>query len=106
MEVVRVKMDDLAVFAPRFPLLLLKQIPQSRYIECNYSRAKLFFSRNGQDKSSDAFMFRKRARNLLMRAKETLSELGIPFWISSGTLLGKWEVFNPYTAGTGIFWRC
>jgi hypothetical protein len=41
------------------------------------------------DNTVDAMVFRKRAKELLQLAAKTLKDLGVPFWLSSGTCLGK-----------------
>ena len=90
MDIVKVKVDDITIYAPRYPLLFLRQVPHARYIECNHTRTKQFHTKFGQDTTPDALAFRKSARNLLMKAKKTLDELEIRFWMSSGTCLGEW----------------
>ncbi len=48
-------------------------------------------------------MFRKKARNVIAKAKETLDHLGIPFWLSSGTCLGRSHVMD-HSLFTGWGW--
>ena len=86
-------MDQVQLYAPRFPTLFLRQIPHARYIECNRTRAREFHTKYGQDTSADALMFRKAARNLISRAKQTLDELDLRFWMSSGTCLGRRRLY-------------
>lgn len=45
------------------------------------------------DNTVDAMAFRKRAKELLQLAAKTLKALGVPFWLSSGTCLGKMLYF-------------
>lgn len=88
MDIVKVQMDQIQLHAPRYPTLFLRQIPHSRFIECNHTRTRLFHSKYGQDTSEEALVFKKAARNILASAKKTLDELDIRFWMSSGTCLG------------------
>lgn len=41
------------------------------------------------DNTVEAVAFRKRAKELLQLAARTLKKLGVRFWLSSGTCLGK-----------------
>lgn len=93
MEVVKVEMDGIRMYAPKYPKAFLRQIP-SHFIPCNHSRSHSFHSKYGKDKSSDAITFRKKAIKVLKQAKKVLDELGMPFWMSSGTCLGKWSYFS------------
>lgn len=61
----------------------------SVFLECNFERADRFHRTYGRDASARSNMFRHRVRKLLATAKAILDSLKIPFWISSGTLLGK-----------------
>lgn len=45
------------------------------------------------DASFDAVEFRRKAKSLLHLAALTLNNLGVKFWLSSGTCLGK-NIFN------------
>ena len=55
----------------------------------------LHFCRYPKDESPEAMLFKKKARILIDLAKSrVLDALGMPFWLSSGTCLGK------------IFWVC
>lgn len=66
------------------------QNPQSvRFIEgCNKTRAKEFYKQYGDDESETALQFKMNAYHLIYKVKQILDELGIPFWLSSGTCLG------------------
>ena len=87
---VKVKMDGLKLRAPSYPLAFLGQISESRFIECNQSRAKIFNEMNGQpDATVKAKHFYASAKDLLSITKRVLDEIGVRFWISSGTCLGK-----------------
>lgn len=49
----------------------------------------LAFQLYPDDVSLDAVEFRKKAKSLLHLAALTLNNLGVKFWLSSGTCLGK-----------------
>lgn len=59
------------------------------FIECDKTAANRFFVTYGRDESSSANLFRHRVRKILANTKVVLDALGIPFWICSGTLLGR-----------------
>lgn len=63
----------------------------TEFIECNYEQADKFYRTYGKDTTPRALKFIHKARKILSTAKTVLDELQIPFWISSGTLLGKKE---------------
>ncbi|XP_006826048.1 ribitol-5-phosphate transferase FKTN-like [Saccoglossus kowalevskii] len=94
MEIMQFKADGLKINVPRYPTLFLEQVPHSQFIECNYARAKEFLDKNGDDNSADAVHFRVKAKNLLSKAKELLDQIGIQFWLSSGTCLGWFRECN------------
>ena len=87
----RARIDGLWVFLPHTVKEFLEQVSQSTFIECNHTRAAFFFSKFGRDESEKAQLFTRKARQLLSRAKEVLDDLGVRFWLSSGTCLG---IFN------------
>ena len=82
--------DHVPIMAPRYPSRLLQQLPKSRFIECNMSRARQYYRTNERDESEKATDFRKKARNILKLAKGVLDRLGVRFWLSSGTCLGAY----------------
>lgn len=83
-------MDGLKLRAPAYPLAFLAQISESHFIECNQSRAKIFYEMNGQpDATVKAKHFYASAKELLSITRRVLDEIGVRFWISSGTCLGK-----------------
>ena len=67
----------------------LDQMEHSTFTPCNETRAREFFSSHGRDESAEGRKFTRKARQTIARAKTYLDELGIPFWLSSGTCLGK-----------------
>ena len=91
MEFTRIHIDRLNVLVPTFPAAFLSQVPQSQFIECNYRQAHNFTSLYGMDNSPEAKDFRTRAREVLVRGKRALDEIGVRFWLSSGTCLGEFS---------------
>ena len=81
-------MDGLKVAVPFYPVQFLANLEHSTFIPCDMNRARKFYSTYGLDKSVDAEIFRIKAKNLLTYAKFQLDQLGVPFWLSSGTCLG------------------
>ena len=80
--------DGINIRALRYPNPYLQAIKHSKFVECNYSRANLFHAKYGKDTSTSAVAFWQNVFDVIIVAKKTLDELGIPFWISSGTCLG------------------
>jgi len=70
----------------------LSEIPDSELVECNRTSAEQFLSSHPQDESEDAKSFQRKARQIIARAKVYLDELGVPFWLSSGTCLGNLHI--------------
>mgnify|MGYP002804020012 FL=1 len=66
----------------------LKNLKNSRYLPCDIKRAREFYSKYGDDGTDMAGMFRKRGKEVLQIAKIILDNLGVRFWLSSGTCLG------------------
>lgn len=89
METIKVRVDGINIRAPRYPNPFLQAIPGSKYLECNHTRANQFYAKYGRETDEKALAFRQNAKDLLSQAKKTLDELGIQFWLSSGTCLGK-----------------
>jgi hypothetical protein len=61
----------------------------SRFIECDLKQAHAFYSDHEEERSSEAEMFTIQAGDVLRTAKQALDGLGVRFWISSGTCLGR-----------------
>ncbi|EGV97303.1 Fukutin, partial [Cricetulus griseus] len=106
-ELQQVTIDGLDVLIPKDPGHFLEEVPHSRFIECRYKEARAFLQQYLDDNSVDAMAFRKRAKELLQLAAKTLNELGVPFWLSSGTCLGWYRQCSiiPYSKDVdlGIF---
>ncbi|XP_022087266.1 fukutin-like [Acanthaster planci] len=88
MEFTTTQADRLNLLVPKHIDRFLDQIPFSRHIECNYGQVRVFRAAYGRDESPEAQAFRQAARDLLEKGKQVLDELGIRFWLSSGTCLG------------------
>ena len=82
--------DGLTVYLPAKIGLFLEDLRQSRFLSCNFKRAREFYSTYGDDESTEARTFRKRGKQVLQLAKVNLDKLGVRFWLSSGTCLGKY----------------
>ncbi|XP_071117908.1 ribitol-5-phosphate transferase FKTN-like [Haliotis cracherodii] len=82
------RIDGIWLHFPHTIKEFLAQIPHAKYIECDYHRAQVFLNKNPQDNTEEAKQFLRKGRQLLSRGKEILDDLGVPFWLSSGTCLG------------------
>ncbi|KAK6623947.1 hypothetical protein RUM44_010803 [Polyplax serrata] len=94
--------DDIKVNVPKNIPLFLKD--STSFIECNYEVAHKFHQTYGKDTTPKALKFVHKARKILSTAKTVLDQLEIPFWISSGTLLGYYRQCDviPYSRDVDI----
>lgn len=88
-RVTQVEIDGCKFLLPLSISTFLSQIEESHFITCNYTRAKVFHSLYGSVMGDDATNFKISARKILSLVKQCLDHLGIRFWLSSGTCLGK-----------------
>ncbi|XP_008170101.2 ribitol-5-phosphate transferase FKTN isoform X4 [Chrysemys picta bellii] len=106
-EVLQLSIDDLKVQIPKNLSQFLEEMSHSRFLECRYREARAFFQLYPDDASLDAVEFRKKAKALLHLAALTLNNLGVRFWLSSGTCLGWYRQCNiiPYSKDVdlGVF---
>ncbi|XP_053558589.1 ribitol-5-phosphate transferase FKTN [Bombina bombina] len=106
-ELLMITADGLKMQIPKDTSRVLKEISRSRFLECRYKEARLFFQMYPDDVSLEGIEFRKKAKSLLQLAASTLSTLGVTFWLSSGTCLGWYRQCNiiPYSKDVdlGIF---
>ena len=58
------------------------------FIECDYEKASTFLKEHKR-KFDDTNRFQHKAWKLLSRTQVIMDHLGVPFWLSSGTCLGK-----------------
>lgn len=73
---------------PLDPASFVREVYDSKVVECNYTRAEEFLMKHPLDLSEESQKFQRKARQVLARAKQYLDDLDIPFWLSSGTCLG------------------
>ncbi|XP_031696486.1 fukutin-like isoform X1 [Anarrhichthys ocellatus] len=88
-ELVLTVLDGLDVRIPRNISHFLSEQRQARFLECRYRDARNFLQLYPDDSSPEAVEFRRKVKLLLHLAARTLAQLDIPFWLSSGTCLGK-----------------
>ena len=101
-------MDGLKLFYPEDPRPYFQSPKKIRFQKCNQTRAKLFYATHGMNSSPAEIEFKMNAYQLLKKTKMVLDELGIPFWLSSGTCLGYYRQcdFITYSGGEcSIFWN-
>ncbi|XP_071954425.1 ribitol-5-phosphate transferase FKTN-like [Antedon mediterranea] len=87
-EVAEVKIDGISLKVPKRPNRYLRSLQNSKFLECDYQQAMDFYSVHGKDDSSVALDFKNRAIDVISQGQRILDELGVSFWLSSGTCLG------------------
>ncbi|KAI8490158.1 hypothetical protein Bbelb_322280 [Branchiostoma belcheri] len=88
MEIVPTKLDGVKLNIPKDPAAFLQQIPDARFLECNYEQARAFYTAYGSDLTVEDVEFIRRAKSLLSKSKAVLDRIGVRFWLYGGTLLG------------------
>ncbi|KAJ8402077.1 hypothetical protein AAFF_G00373120 [Aldrovandia affinis] len=98
-ELVLASVDGLDVRIPKNISRFLSEHARARFLECRYKDARAFYQLYPDDTSPEAMDFRMKAKSLLHLAARTLTDLGVPFWLSSGTCLGWFRQCNviPYS---------
>lgn len=91
--------DGLTVSLPSEIDFYLRDLSSSMFLPCNIKRAQEFYSKYGDDESNEAIVFRKRGKHVLQIAKTILDNLGVRFWLSSGTCLGWFRQCNVISHG-------
>lgn len=81
--------DGIRLNLPSDPDKLASQQKQSRFKGCNVTNARHYYSKYGRDVSPDAVLFKSKAVEVLSIAIKALNRLGVRYWLSSGTCLGK-----------------
>ena len=81
--------DGIRLNLPSDPDKLASQQKQSRFKGCNLTNARHYYSKYGRDVSPDAVLFKSKALEVLSIAIKSLNRLGVRYWLSSGTCLGK-----------------
>ncbi|OCT97795.1 hypothetical protein XELAEV_18010025mg [Xenopus laevis] len=108
-ELILITADQIKMWIPKDPSKFLRETLRSRFLECRYKEARSFFQLYPDDYSVDAIEFRMHAKRLLHLATSTLGDIGVTFWLSSGTCLGWFRQCNiiPYSKDVdlGIFIR-
>lgn len=94
LELVLTVLDGLDVRVPRNVSRFLTEQQHSHFLECHYRDARNFLQLYPDDTSPAAVDFRRKAKSLLRLAAQTLAQLNIPFWLSSGTCLGWFRQCN------------
>ena len=81
--------DGIRLNVPADAERLALEKSQSRFTGCNLTNIQRYYSKYGRDVSSDAMLFKRKALEVLSAAVNALDRLGVRFWLSSGTSLGK-----------------
>eukprot|EP00916_Digyalum_oweni_P019575 GHVL01032594.1.p1 GENE.GHVL01032594.1~~GHVL01032594.1.p1 ORF type:complete len:483 (+),score=53.90 GHVL01032594.1:184-1632(+) len=79
-------------------------LQHSKFIECDYPRARHFFMTDGKKTKQDMPEFKRTARQLLSVVTKVMDSMEVPFWISSGTCLGWYRQCDiiPYSKDVDI----
>ncbi|XP_065664231.1 ribitol-5-phosphate transferase FKTN [Hydra vulgaris] len=83
-----VLLDGVSVNVPQFLKIFLQEFQTHIFIPCNFAQARLFYSLYGYENDEESEIFRSKAKHILEIVSIELSKYNIPFWLSSGTLLG------------------
>ena len=96
--------DGIFVSIPQHLKSFLQDFQTSEFIPCNFAQARSFYSLYGYENNEDSEIFRSKARNILEIVTSELFKLNVPFWLSSGTLLGWYRQcdFIPYSRDVDI----
>ena len=84
----RVTLDGIDLYMPHFPKKFIEMYDNSKFIPCNVTRAAEFHKLYPRDERKNATAFRENGAKVLKVIKSRLDDFGVPFWLSSGTLLG------------------
>ena len=83
-----IHIDGLDVHIPKAIFSFIESVKNGIYTPCPLQHARQFYSKYGYKSDPISEKFRSKAKNLLSIAIDVLGQLGIPFWLSSGTCLG------------------
>lgn len=83
-----VKIDGVELTVPSDIRAFVEDYRNAHFISCNESRATFYNLKHMKGESPDEVRFKHKAWKLLAKTKTIMDQLNIPFWISSGTLLG------------------
>ena len=84
----KIPQSDLILYKPQNISSFINHGKQSRFVACDFSRAQAEYQQLSTDQRVIRKEFGKKVRRLLLLTQMVLNDLNIPFWISSGTLLG------------------
>lgn len=70
----------------KVPENLMTQTFDATFLDCNYTRAREFYRLYKQPTDNE---FVKNAVTVMLKGREILNKLEVPFWLSSGNCLGK-----------------
>ncbi|XP_030640407.1 ribitol-5-phosphate transferase FKTN [Chanos chanos] len=103
-ELILTTLDGLDVLIPKNLSRFLSEHSQARFLECRYREARAFYQLYPDDTSPEAMDFRMKAKSLLHLTAQVLSQVGVPFWLSSGTCLGWFRQCNviPYSKDVDV----
>ncbi|KAG7173150.1 Fukutin-like [Homarus americanus] len=85
---VEARIDDVELTIPSNIDIFIVDHKNSHFIPCNESRAAYYNLKYLKDETPNEVRFKHKAWKLLAKVKTLLDKLKIPFWLSSGTLLG------------------
>ncbi|XP_068243167.1 ribitol-5-phosphate transferase FKTN-like isoform X2 [Palaemon carinicauda] len=83
-----VKIDGVDLTVPSDISTFVNDYRDAHFIPCNESRATYYNLKHMKSETPDEIRFKHKAWKLLGKAKTILDQLKVPFWLSSGTLLG------------------
>jgi fukutin len=98
-QLIQLIADDIVFYVPSEATHFLGQIKTSKFIECNYEIAR-WFSNNNKQEIVKTNKMDKKAEESIVSLKTFMKKMLMPFWISSGTLLGWYRQCGiiPYTS--------
>lgn len=100
----KVTLDGIELHMPHYPKRFIQDYESSSYIPCNVSLARHFHDLHPKDLSPKALKFRKDATKAIQSIKNRLDNWEMPFWLSSGTLLGWYRQCDiiPYSVDVDV----
>ena len=87
-DLTTIVVHDILFHSPRDVASFLSQQRASRFLECDAKSARQFYEKYPNQVSDDELEFLVQARQLLALGKSVMENVGIRFWLSSGTCLG------------------
>lgn len=101
---VSTKIDSHEFIVPYRINAFLKEHENSQFIECDQKATDTFFKKFPPKNTDEEVTFQNNAKYLLRVSRIVLNKLKVPFWISSGTLLGWYRQCDliPHTTDVDI----